>query len=86
MTVGEVGVWEDSGGQWWLSWTRARFDWESVLEEELFTYINKGVMNKEIKNHLVWGGYSTRVFSVKSAYVRLANQVKGSTNGVFNLL
>ena len=56
------------------------------MEEDLFTHINRGDMNKESKDHLVWGGDTTRVFYVKSAYVRLANQTNGPMDGSFSNL
>jgi len=40
-------------------------------------------MNKESKDILVWGGDTTGNFSVKSAYVRLANQNNDAHDSVF---
>ena len=53
MKVGEVGTWEGYGWQWRLNWRKARFKWESSLEEELLMHINRSVMNKESKDSIV---------------------------------
>ena len=37
MKVGEVGSWVDFGWLWRLNWRRARFEWESIMEEEMFS-------------------------------------------------
>jgi len=84
--VGEVGFWVVSGWQWRLNWRRDRFEWELGLEEELMEHIYKGVMNKESKDHIVWGWDITGVFSVKSAYARLVNQTIVPKDGVFSSL
>ena len=72
-------------GGFWLAakLEEDRFEWESILEEDLFTHINRGDMNKESKDHLVWGGDTTGVFSVKLIYVCLANQINSPTDGAF---
>ena len=86
-TVGEVGrYWGDSKWLWWLSWRRVRFDWESILEGEMFNLINIGNMDKENLDQIVWKGDPTGIFFVKSAYMSLSNQPSGYTDDVFNLL
>jgi len=35
-TVGEVGVWDDSGWTWQLRWRRTRFEWKALSKEDLF--------------------------------------------------
>jgi len=83
MTIGEVGSWVDSGWQWRLNWRRARFKWESELEEDMLSILNRGVMNRKINYHLVWEGDSKGVFSVKYAYVLLDCHSNSPADGVF---
>lgn len=84
--MSEVGCWEDTGWQWRLNWRRERFEWEVNLEEDLLTQINRGDMNMDSKDQIVWVGDITGVFSVKSAYGCLANQSNDLTNEVFSSL
>ena len=84
--MGEVGVWEDIVWYWMLRWGRVRFDWESVQEEEMSRFISKGVLNREESDLQLWGGDTIGELSVKSAYMCLANQVNGLTDGLFKQL
>jgi len=77
--VGEVGVWEESVWRWSLRWRRERFEWESMLEEELFR-------NREVKDIQVWGSDDSGLFLVKSAYGVLASHARGRHNDLFTCL
>jgi len=63
-----------------------RFDWKSILGEDMFNLINRANIVKEIKDQIVWKGDPTRAFSEKSAYRCLNNQPSGYMDDVFNLL
>jgi len=81
--VGEVGMWEESEWHWRLRWRRIGFVWESLQEDEMFKTISVVNLNREEKDLQVWDGDASGVFSVKSAYGYLSNQVGGCHNGVF---
>ena len=86
MTVGETGYWDDHGWTWHLNWRRERFCWESDVEEELLTILAREVLVKDAKDFITWSGDSKGLFSVKSAYGLLTNQVSEPSNVVFSLL
>ncbi|XP_068487036.1 uncharacterized protein [Phaseolus vulgaris] len=58
--VEEVGDWDHSVWQLCLRWKRARFEWESKLEEELMTYLAMTKLCKEEKDVQVWGNDEIR--------------------------
>ena len=84
--VGEVGVWINSDWRWRLTWRRARFEWESSLEADLFTLLSGALMRRNYVNVQVWGKEEPGLFSVNSAYECLAKQSRGTQSDVFNLL
>jgi len=86
MMVGEIGFWDDNGWHWRLKWRRERFEWESILEEELLTIFSRGVLYKDSNDYIAWRGDSKGFFFVRSTYALLANQGNISKNGVFSLL
>ena len=86
LKIVEVGEWGEEGWQWQLEWRRARFEWEVVLEEEMLRYVEKGSMNKEVNDCILWRGDALGVFSVKSAYDCMNSQVSSTTNSVFKML
>ncbi|XP_068477341.1 uncharacterized protein [Phaseolus vulgaris] len=86
MTVGETGYWDDHGWTWHLNWRRERFCWESDVEEELLTILAREVLVKDAKDFITWSGDSKGLFSVKSAYGLLTNQVSEPSNAAFSLL
>jgi len=71
-TVGEVGVWINSDWRWRLTWRRARFEWESSLEADLFTLLSGALMRRNYVNVQVWWKEEPGLFSVNSAYECLA--------------
>jgi len=84
--VEEVGDWDHSVWQLCLRWKRARFEWESKLEEELMTYLAMTKLCKEEKDVQVWGNDEIRCFSVSSTYKCLAKQGSGPQYDVFKYL
>jgi len=85
MIVGQFGFWDDYGWHWNLNWRRGRFQWESVMEEELLSILSTGVLHRGSKDFITWRGDAKGVFSVKSAYSILVDQRNGSDNDVFKL-
>lgn len=86
LTVGEVGQWEVIVWKLRLSWRRARFDWESLQEEDLLRYICVSIMNREVKDQQLWGGDGASAFSVKSAYAYIPSHGLGDQTSLFNQL
>ncbi len=84
--VEEVGRWDDEVWRWNLRWIRARFEWESKLEEEMLTFLSTTSLRREKKDGHTWGSEDERCFSVKFAYACLANQGRGPHLEVFKLL
>ncbi|XP_068504370.1 uncharacterized protein [Phaseolus vulgaris] len=85
-TVGEVGLWINSDWRWRLRWRRARFEWESSLEADLFTLLSGALMRRNDVDVQVWGKEEPGLFSVNSAYECLAKQSRGTQSDVLNLL
>jgi len=81
--VGEAGVWVGSEWRWSLRWRRARFVWETIMEEDLLRLISQTNRYKDVKDYQVWRNEESRVFSVKSAYDHLANPVTDPCNDLF---
>ena len=84
--VEEVGVWDDIEWRWTLSWRRSRFEWESLLVNELVSHISRANVRKDVEDTLVWKSDESGVFSVSSAYECLAKSERGPQQEVFNQL
>ena len=83
-TVEEVVMWEGDVWRWNLRWRRARFEWESVMETDLVSYISRAVITRQERNTRVWGINDKGCFLVKSAYASIRGD--GTCNAVFDLL
>ncbi|XP_068466211.1 uncharacterized protein [Phaseolus vulgaris] len=83
-TVEEVVMWEGDVWRWNLRWRRARFEWESVMETDLVSYISRAVITRQEQDTRVWGINNKGCFSVKSAYASIRGD--GTRNAVFDLL
>jgi len=84
--VEEMGRWDDGVWRWNLRWRRARFEWESKLEEEMLILLSTTRLHREEKDDHTWGNEDERCFSVNSAYACLVNQGRGTHLEVFKLL
>ena len=46
----EVGEWEESEWKWSLRWRHVRFEWESMMKDDLVRDISTINMNREVKD------------------------------------
>ena len=64
-------------------WRHARFVWEFAQEEDLLRVISEVNLNKKVNDVHVWGREKTRLFTVKSMYECLVNDVSGTHVALF---
>ena len=83
LTVAEVGEWEDFVWLWRFRCMRVRLKRESTQEEELLRLLSSVKLLREVKDRQVWEGDASGEFSVKFAYDRLEQHVKGSHHDIF---
>ena len=86
LTVDEVGEWVNSTWKCRLRWRRARFEWESVQEEEMLRHISTDNLKREVTDLQVWGGDVLGKYYVKSVYERHANHLTEVHRGIFSQL
>jgi len=84
--VEEVGGWEGSMWRWTLSWRRARFEWETVMESELGDIISRVVVMKDENDALVWSSEANGCFTVSFAYECLGKTDRGPQIEAFRYL
>jgi len=66
--VEEVGEWKDMNWCWNLRWRRARFEWETTLENELGMLISNVYLVRGREDARVWKSDESGSFTVRSAY------------------
>jgi len=84
--VGEVGEWEESVWKWRPRWRHARFEWESIQEEEMVRLISTGSLSREVQDVQKWGGDVSGEFTVDSANKCLASFSGEVHSDIFKLL
>jgi len=82
----EVGGWENEVWVWRLNWRRVRYCREEEQVDDMLTLISRVSLNKETRDSQVWGVEASGIFSVRSAYTRLAKFDYITHNLVFKQL
>jgi len=49
-------------------WDLQQFEWESLLEVDLFSFISGASLIREVKDFQKWGSEDSGLFSVKFAF------------------
>jgi len=70
--MGEVGGWENEVWRWKLNWRRVGYRWEEEQVDDMLRMISRVSLNKEVRDSQLWGANASGIFSVRSAYMRLA--------------
>jgi len=85
-TIDNFGRWSTEGWEWKFSWRREWFEWEKTIVEDFMESISQVSLHPGKEDLRVWNDPPTYIFSVKSAYNKLANQISGGVPGMFEYL
>ena len=85
--ISQMGNFSEDGWRWDLNWRRNLFDHESILAVNFMEDISSILIQRNVKDTMVWKAESTGVYSTRSAYRMMLNiNASASDVRIFKLI